>query len=152
MNQQNSKAQGAIQKQSASVTLVQAIGLLREEKDSINQELAALPAVQWLEARGRDLANREQELHITIDVLGRMFQERAVGNAADACDAAQEQEQFIEQVGDVHFQRCRIGSKDGNIRWDIEFGHYDAEVRGKTLRDAITKAIAAQAKQGEPKP
>ena len=88
MNQQTSKAQGAIQKQSASVTLVQAIGLLREEKNSINQELAALPAVQWLEARGRDLANREQELHITIDVLGRMFQERAVGNAADACDAA----------------------------------------------------------------
>ena len=87
MNQQTSKAQGAIQKQSASVTLVQAIGLLREEKNSINQELAALPAVQWLEARGRDLANREQELHITIDVLGRMFQERAVGNAADVCDA-----------------------------------------------------------------
>ena len=87
MNNQTSAAQGAIQKQGASVTLVQAIGLLREEKHSINQELAALPAVQWLEARGRELANREQELHITIDVLGRMFQGRAVGNAADACDA-----------------------------------------------------------------
>ena len=87
MNNQTSAAQGAIQKQGASVTLVQAIGLLREEKNSINQELAALPAVQWLEARGRELANREQELHITIDVLGRMFQGRAVGNAADACDA-----------------------------------------------------------------
>lgn len=58
-------------------------------------------------------------------------------------------EQFIEQFEDVHFQRCRIGSKEGAIRWDIEFGHYGAEVRGKTLRDAITKAIAAQAKQGE---
>ena len=57
-------------------------------------------------------------------------------------------EQFIEQTGDVHFQRCRVGSKEGEIRWDIEFGHYGAEVRGKTLRDAITKAIAAQAKQG----
>lgn len=55
-------------------------------------------------------------------------------------------EQFIEQVGDVHFQRCRVGSKEGAIRWDIEFGHYGAEVRGKTLQDAITKAIAAQAK------
>ena len=87
MNNQTSAAQGAIQKQGASVTLVQAIGLLRQEKHSINQELAALPAVQWLEARGRELANREQELHITIDVLGRMFQGRAVGNAADACDA-----------------------------------------------------------------
>lgn len=57
-------------------------------------------------------------------------------------------EQFIEQVGDVHFQRCRVGSKEGAIRWDIEFGHYGDEVRGKTLREAITKAIAAQAKQG----
>lgn len=73
MNQQTSKAQGAIQKQSASVTLVQAIGLLREEKNSINQELAALPAAQWLEPHGQQLANREQELHITIDVLERMF-------------------------------------------------------------------------------
>lgn len=57
-------------------------------------------------------------------------------------------EQFIEQVGDVHFQRCRVGSKEGAIRWDIEFGHYGAEVCGKTLREAITKAIAAQAKKG----
>lgn len=73
MNNQTSAAQGAIQKQSASVTLVQAIGLLREEKNSINQELAALPAAQWLEPHGQQLANREQELHITIDVLERMF-------------------------------------------------------------------------------
>ena len=57
-------------------------------------------------------------------------------------------EQFIEQAGDVHFQKCRVGSKEGAIRWDIEFGHYGDEVRGKTLREAITKAIAAQAKQG----
>ena len=56
-------------------------------------------------------------------------------------------EQFIEQAGDVHFQRCRVGSKEGEIRWDIEFGHYGAEVRGKTLREAIVKAMAAQAKQ-----
>ena len=56
-------------------------------------------------------------------------------------------EQFIEQTGDVHFQRCRVGSKEGEIRWDVEFGHYGAEVRGKTLRDAITKALAAQTKK-----
>lgn len=61
-------------------------------------------------------------------------------------------EQFIEQVGDVHFQKCRVGSKEGAIRWDIEFGHYGDEVRGKTLREAITKAIAAQAKQGDTQP
>ena len=57
-------------------------------------------------------------------------------------------EQFIEQTGDVHFQRCRVGSKEGEIRWDVEFGHYGAEVRGKTLREAISKALAAHAKQG----
>ena len=56
-------------------------------------------------------------------------------------------EQFIEQMGDVHFQCCRVGSKEGEIRWGIEFGHYGAEVRGKTLREAIVKAMAAQAKQ-----
>lgn len=57
-------------------------------------------------------------------------------------------EQFIEKTGDVHF-RCRVGSKEGAIRWDIEFGYYGLEVRGKTLREAITKAISAQAKQGD---
>ena len=51
---------------------------------------------------------------------------------------SQELEQFIEQVGDAHFHRCRVGSKEGVIRWDIEFGHYGDVVRGKTLRDAIT--------------
>ena len=71
-------------------------------------------------------------------------------SAIDATNSTRQGlEQLIEQVGDVHFQRCRVGSKEGAIRWDIEFGHYGAEVRGKTLRDAITKAIAAQAKQGE---
>lgn len=70
-------------------------------------------------------------------------------SAIDATNSTQQGlEQFIEQFEDVHFQRCRIGSKEGAIRWDIEFGHYGAEVRGKTLRDAITKALAAQAKQG----
>ena len=71
-------------------------------------------------------------------------------SAIDATNSTRQGlEQLIEQVGDVHFQRCRVGSKEGAIRWDIEFGHYGAEVRGKTLRDAITKALAAQAKQGE---
>jgi len=67
---------------------------------------------------------------------------------AAASTAGHGLEQFIEQVGDVHFQRCRVGSKEGAIRWDIEFGHYGDEVRGKTLREAITKAIATKAKQG----
>lgn len=55
---------------------------------------------------------------------------------------------FIEASGDVRLSRCRIGSIKGHIRWDVEFGHDDS-VRGKTLQEAITKALAAQAKQGE---
>lgn len=57
-------------------------------------------------------------------------------------------EQLIEQAGDVHFQRCRLGSIKGPIRWDVSFGHHGIEVRGKTLQEAIAKALAAQAKQG----
>ena len=74
-------------------------------------------------------------------------------SAIDATNSTKQGlEQFIEQVGDVHFQRCRVGSKEGEIRWDIEFGHYGDEVRGKTLREAITKAITTQAKkEGEKK-
>ena len=59
---------------------------------------------------------------------------------------------FIEKVRDFTAQAVRVGSKGGEIRWDIEFGHYGAEVRGKTLRDAITKAMAVQTKkEGEKK-
>lgn len=137
MNQQTSKAQGAIQKQSASVTLVQAIGLLREEKNSINQELAALPAVQWLEARGRELANREQELHITIDVLGRMFQGRAVGNAADACDAARYRWLRSRDLETISQGGVFAGMTPENVI-----------LNGEDLDEAVDAAIAAKAKQG----
>lgn len=55
--------------------------------------------------------------------------------------------EFIEKCGEVRFQRVREGYK-GPLRWDIEFTvpGGDREVRGKTLCDAITKAIAARAK------
>ena len=138
MNNQTSAAQGAIQKQGASVTLVQAIGLLREEKHSINQELAALPAVQWLEARGRELGNREQELHITIDVLGRMFQERAVGNAADVCDADR-------------YRWLRSRDLDAISQGGVFAGMTPENVilNGEDLDEAIDAAIAAMgAKEG----
>ncbi|WP_287915993.1 hypothetical protein [Comamonas sp.] len=55
---------------------------------------------------------------------------------------------FIEKVRDFKAQAVRVGSSDGPIRWDIEYGHYGAEVRAKTLHGAIEKAIATQAKQG----
>ncbi len=54
---------------------------------------------------------------------------------------------FIEKVRDFTAQAVRVGSKGGEIRWDIEFGHDDIEVRGKTLQEAIAKALAAQAKK-----
>lgn len=54
---------------------------------------------------------------------------------------------FIEKVRDFKAQSVRVGSIDGHVRWDIEYGHYGAEVRAKTLPDAIAKAIAAQAKK-----
>ena len=56
------------------ITLHQTINTLREEKASINSELSRLPAEQWLSKRGRELANREQELHITLGVLQRVVE------------------------------------------------------------------------------
>lgn len=56
------------------ITLSKAISTLREEKNRINAELSRLPAEQWLSKRGRELANREQELHITLGVLNRMME------------------------------------------------------------------------------
>lgn len=55
---------------------------------------------------------------------------------------------FIEKVRDFKAQAVRVGSSEGQIRWDIEYGHYGDEVSAKKLPVAITKAIAAQAKQG----
>lgn len=56
------------------VTLSKAISTLREEKNRINAALGQLPAEQWLSKHGRELANREQELHITLVVLNRMME------------------------------------------------------------------------------
>ena len=36
-----------------------------------------MPPDAWLKVRGRALANREQELHITLDVLQRLTQQPA---------------------------------------------------------------------------
>lgn len=56
------------------VTLSNVISILHEEKNGINAELSRLPAEQWLSKRGRELANREQELHITLGVLQRVVE------------------------------------------------------------------------------
>lgn len=56
---------------------------------------------------------------------------------------------LLEKSGDVRLSRCRLGTIKGQIRWDVEFGHDGIEVRGKTLQEAIVKALAVQVKQGE---
>ena len=55
--------------------------------------------------------------------------------------------EFIEAHGDVRFSRCREGSINGPIRWDVEYGYHDDEVRAPTLAEAIRAAIAASAAQ-----
>lgn len=57
--------------------------------------------------------------------------------------------EFIEAQRDVRFSRCREGSINGPIRWDVEMGHHGVEVRAPTLAEAIRKAIAASAALGE---
>lgn len=99
---------------------------------------SAQPAAQGLEARGRDLANREQELHITIDVLGRMFQGRAVGNAADACDAARYRWLRSRDLETISQGGVFAGMTPENVI-----------LNGEDLDEAVDAAIAAQAKQGE---
>lgn len=117
--------------------------------------LSATPAVAlpepeaWLATfRPKGMLSPHSIAGVNLEELKRQVPSDSVFKPLYTRHASQELAQFIEQVGDVHFQRCRIGSKEGAIRWDIEFGHYGDKVCGKTLREAITKAIAAQAKQG----
>lgn len=55
-------------------SLAQVIKRLKAEVAMVNAELQTMPPDAWLNVRGRNLANREQELHITLDVLQRMTQ------------------------------------------------------------------------------
>lgn len=55
-------------------TLAQILQRLKAEMAMVTAELSAMPADAWLNVRGRALANREQELHTTLDVLQRMTQ------------------------------------------------------------------------------
>lgn len=60
---------------------------------------------------------------------------------------------WIEKNGDVRIQRVRAGF-NGPIRWDVEYGPYDDEVRSnKDMRSAIdtakrTAAATAEANHG----
>lgn len=54
--------------------------------------------------------------------------------------------EFIGSVADFKAQRIRLGSTTGEIRWDVEFGHYGQSVRSDTLANAIKKAMKAAAR------
>lgn len=53
-------------------TLEQVIKRLKAEKAMVEAALNRMPADVWFNVRGRELMNREQELHITLGVLERL--------------------------------------------------------------------------------
>ncbi|MDR2325089.1 MAG: hypothetical protein LBE51_06745 [Acidovorax sp.] len=62
-------AQDAIKNDCAARILPYVIKYLEKEKAAVTAELETMAVDAWLNARGRALANREQELHITLTVL-----------------------------------------------------------------------------------
>lgn len=71
------QATAAIKTECQAPTLPAVIQRLAAEQALVTAELATLPPDAWLNVRGRALANREQELHITLDVLQRLTQQPA---------------------------------------------------------------------------
>lgn len=63
------QAQPAIKNECKAPTLPYLIKYFQEEKSVIETELGLMPPDAWLNVRGRALANREQELHVTLNVL-----------------------------------------------------------------------------------
>lgn len=63
------QAQEAIKNECKAPTLPYLIKYFQEEKSAIETELGLMPPDAWLNVRGRALANREQELHVTLNVL-----------------------------------------------------------------------------------
>lgn len=66
---QTMQAQTAIKTACTAPTLPYLINYLAKEKQTITAELEQMPPDAWLNVRGRALANREQELHVTLTVL-----------------------------------------------------------------------------------
>ena len=73
----NMQATTAIKTECQAPTLPTVIQRLAAEHTQVATELATMPPDAWLNVRGRALANREQELHITLDVLQRLAQQPA---------------------------------------------------------------------------
>lgn len=75
MKTQQRQAQPAIKSECAAPNYMQVVKHLQAEKALVTAELSTMTPDAWLNVRGRALANREQELHITLDVLARMAQQ-----------------------------------------------------------------------------
>lgn len=65
--------QTAIKTECIAPTLPYLIKYFQKEKSAIEVELEQMPPDAWLNVRGRALANREQELHITLTVLQELI-------------------------------------------------------------------------------
>lgn len=63
------QAQQAVKNECKAPTLPHLIKYFQKEKSAIEAELQRMPADAWFNVRGRALANREQELHVTLTVL-----------------------------------------------------------------------------------
>jgi uncharacterized membrane protein YcgQ (UPF0703/DUF1980 family) len=75
MNTKTQKVPSAIKNECTAPNYMQVIKRLKAEKALVTTELSTMTPDAWLNVRGRALANREQELHITLDVLARMAQQ-----------------------------------------------------------------------------
>ena len=72
MQTQVDHAQAAHKFECHMPNLKQVIERLAAEKDLVSSALGCMPYEKWPSTRCRELCNREQELHTTLDVLRRM--------------------------------------------------------------------------------
>lgn len=63
------QAQTAIKNECKAPSLPCLIKYFQKEKSTIEAELNRMPADAWFNVRARQLMNREQELHTTLNVL-----------------------------------------------------------------------------------
>lgn len=63
------QAQQVIKNECKAPTLPYLIKYFQKEKSAIEVELQRMPADAWFNVRARELMNREQELHTTLNIL-----------------------------------------------------------------------------------
>lgn len=75
MQMQCTQAVAAIKTECAAITLPKLIQRLTAECEQVAAEVNAMEPDAWLNARGRALLNREQELNTTLVVLWGLTQQ-----------------------------------------------------------------------------